>query len=164
MKEISEKLQPLWDNIRRGGKCFFIVLLSLLLSAIGNAALAEHEMQIDFSFDTQAMPEKEIAGYRLYKEGNLECQSGPVDPQNISCTIASITGTFAYTLSAFFTDGYESPQSTPYNFSINQSLAIKGLQVLSGQSVSGISDMGSLASGAAVDLADVIHLLRQSAQ
>jgi hypothetical protein len=138
-------------------------LVLLLLPAFGQAALEEHGIQVDFAFDASSVVGKQLAGYRLYKEGELICESGPIEEQSLSCSIASTTGTFAFTLSAYYDDGTESPQSAPFDFTIFGSEApILGLQVLTGQPITGISGMGNLAGTDAIELADVIHLLRQA--
>lgn len=156
--------QYLCSNLTRVGRYFFAALFYLLLPAITNAAMEAHEMQIDFFFDSQSVPGKEIAGYRLYKEGNLECETGPIEPQSIACTVASPAGTFAFTLSVFFDDGYESPQSAPFDFYIHDDTSpIKVLQVLVDRFPPDINGLGSIAGNAAVNLADVIHLLRHAA-
>jgi hypothetical protein len=130
----------------------------------GNALIKEHNLQVDFSFNTAAMPGKQVAGYRLYKEGDLVCETGPVTPQSISCTITSITGAFDFSLSAFYDDGSESPQSSPFSVTIvDESSPLLGLQALTGQSPSGIGGLGTVAGNATVDLADVIQLLRNQA-
>lgn len=136
----------------------------LLLPDVGNAALEEYEIVVEFSYDTQAIPGKEVAGYRLYKDDSLLCQTGPVEPQKISCMVDR-PGSFSYTLSAIYNDGFESPQSSPAKFTIfDLTLAIQGLQVLTGQLPSEIDGLGQIAGNGTVDLADVIHSLRQMGQ
>lgn len=95
------------------GICFFA-------AAIGQAQQNEHTLQIGFSFDTQAIPDRQVSGYRIYKEDNLLCESGPVEPQIITCSFISNPGTYAFTLTALYDIGIESPPSAPFTLSIGQ--------------------------------------------
>lgn len=103
---------------------FFCILLSgvsLAFTSPANASVLQqelHEIQIDFSFDTQSVADKSVTGYHLYKDGVLVCQAGPVEPQSFSCDIYSDVGTFDFTISAVYDDLSESPQSAPFAFAI----------------------------------------------
>lgn len=93
--------------------CFFA-------AAIAQAQQDEHTLQIGFSFDTQAIPDRQVTGYRIYKEDILLCESGPVEPQIITCSFISNPGTYAFTLSAIYDIGVESPPSAPFTLAIGQ--------------------------------------------
>lgn len=95
------------------GICFFA-------AAIAQAQQDEHTLQIGFSFDTQAIPDRQVTGYRIYKEDILLCESGPVEPQIITCSFISNPGTYAFTLSAIYDIGVESPPSAPFTLAIGQ--------------------------------------------
>ncbi|NNK97153.1 MAG: hypothetical protein HKP41_22595, partial [Desulfobacterales bacterium] len=47
----------------------------LFMAASGNAVVVEEELQIDFSFDTEAIPDKDVISYRLYEEDIIVCES-----------------------------------------------------------------------------------------
>ncbi|MCK5515391.1 MAG: PKD domain-containing protein, partial [Desulfobulbaceae bacterium] len=98
-----------------------------------------HELQINFSFDTEAIPDRQVAGYRLYMEGDPVCETAQVEPQtqNIACTIVCEDGTYAFTLSALFDDSSESPQSAPFIFALVLSIIDPPTAVLSSSAAAG---------------------------
>ena len=105
-----------------------------------------------------------MSGYRLYKEGINLCEEGVVEPQMITCMVDT-PGTFDFTLSVLYSDDSESPQSAPFEFSVtNQYLAMKGLQVLTGQQATDTEGLGNVAGNTTIGLEDVIQSLRQMAQ
>ena len=66
------------------------------------------------------IPSKQVIGYRLYQEGNPACDSNSYDLQSMTCLITSEPGTFNFTMSALYSDQSESPQSTPFPFTITE--------------------------------------------
>jgi hypothetical protein len=100
------------------GICFFA-------AAIAQAQQNEHTLQIGFSFDTQAIPDRQVTGYRIYKEDDLLCESGPVEPQIITCSFISNPGTYAFTLTALYDIGVESPPSAPFTLAIGQAANVQ---------------------------------------
>lgn len=140
-----------------------VICISAILFPDHSKALDhDYEVSVEFSFDANSVPGKEVSGYRLYKEGINLCEESAVQPQIMSCTVKA-PGTFDFTLSVLFSDGSESPQSSPFTFSVTSTdAAIVALQVLSGQNPQDIEDLGNIAGTSTVDMADVIHSLRQS--
>lgn len=59
-----------------------------------------------------------VSGYRLYQNGQLACQSTHSKATSIDCQVTLNTSTANFTLTALFTNGTESPHSTPFAFSI----------------------------------------------
>jgi len=94
------------------------VLFFLVIPLTGNVLGGQHEVQVEFSFDIEAAPGKQIAGYYLYMEGQEVCSTGPVDPQHIVCMITAEDGTHQFTLAARYDDNSLSPQSAPFPFTI----------------------------------------------
>jgi len=84
-----------------------------------NMLLAEKSrqtLQIDFSFYDTGGPGRQVAGYRLYRNGMPLCESGPVEPQSMLCEIRIKSGTYGFTLAAVYTDNSESPHSVPFAY------------------------------------------------
>ncbi|MCB2173684.1 hypothetical protein KQH41_00300 [bacterium] len=142
--------------------CLLLLSGLLLLPAIGNAMIKEHTVQIDFNFDCQAIPDKTVVGYRLYKEGVLACESDASVENSLNCNITTPTGKFAFTLVALYNDGSTSMESAPFLFTVvDETSPILGLLALAGQSPEDISGLGEMVGESTIDLADIIHLLRQ---
>ncbi len=146
------------------GGCFFFLLTTLIP---GHSKALDHiyQVSIEFSFDTQAPDIPEVTGYQLYKDGiPLLCEESLTEPQVMTCAVDT-PGTFNFTLAAVYLNGRESPQSAPFQFSVtSEDVALVALQVLSGQNPQDIETLGSLAGTPVIDMADIIHSLKQSVQ
>ena len=143
-----------------------ICLLSFLtiLSPNYSEALAPYEVSIQFSFDTESPDIPEVSRYRLYKDGIAFCEESLTESQVLTCTVDT-PGTFDFTLAAVYINGRESPRSAPFRFSVtNEDAALVALQVLSGQNPQDVETLGSLTGTPVIEMADIIHSLRQSVQ
>ncbi len=98
---------------------FFIFYL-IWGSGLPAAQAGQYDIQVDFTFDSTADPSKQVVGYRLYQQGNPACDSSSYDLQSMTCVITSDPGTYNFTMSARYSDQTESPQSTPFPFTINE--------------------------------------------
>ena len=81
------------------------------MPTIGNAQNNVYTVQVDFFFDTQAIPGRTVIGYRLYMDNESICNVGAVDPQTITCSFTADAGTYAFSLSAIYNLGAESRPS-----------------------------------------------------
>jgi len=59
-----------------------------------------------------------VAGYNLYQEGELACQAYGATSTSMDCEVSLNSNTTSFTLAVLFTDGSESPQSSPFYFTI----------------------------------------------
>ncbi len=145
------------------GLCF-LSLLTILLPSHSVAVDWAYEVSIQFSFDTEAPDIPEVTGYRLYKDGVEFCEESLPASQVMTCTVDT-PGSFDFTLAAVYINGRESPQSAPFRFSVtSEDAALVALQVLSGQDPQDIETLGSVAGAPNIEMADIIHSLRQAAQ
>lgn len=78
-------------------------------------------LQIALSYDTTTLTEKTLAGYRLYEDTKLVCETSDPTATSITCNFVTTDGTHSYQLAAYFTDGTEGAKSEPYAFSISAS-------------------------------------------
>ncbi|GAB6194014.1 fibronectin type III domain-containing protein [Desulfocastanea catecholica] len=78
-------------------------------------------LEIEFAFPLPDYTEKQLSGYKLYKEGAEVCATFQPDVTRINCDIPTEQGTFSFTLSACYSDGTESPQSPVFPFTISSS-------------------------------------------
>ncbi|WP_163337104.1 PKD domain-containing protein [Desulfopila sp. IMCC35008] len=96
-----------------------VVNICLLAIVPVNATVNEHEIQVDFTINTQEVSEKTVSTYRLYKENELVCEAEvPVGTQTFNCTFYTEDGTFNFYLAAYYTDETESLHSAPFPFTI----------------------------------------------
>jgi PKD repeat protein len=57
-----------------------------------------------------------LAGYRLYQEGQLACQTSSSTATSLGCQVSMSTTSASFTLTAAFANGTESPHSSPFTF------------------------------------------------
>jgi hypothetical protein len=118
MNMVTNMKQYLWILFSRYHLAACVVFISLFISVIGNAQDNEYTIQVDFFFDTQAIPGRTVVGYRLYMDDESICEVGPVDPQAITCSLIADAGTYEFSLSAIYNLGAESRPSNKFTFKI----------------------------------------------
>lgn len=57
-----------------------------------------------------------VSGFKLYKDGTVACQVEGASATSLDCQVTLENSTANFTLTAFFTDGTESPHSAPVAF------------------------------------------------
>lgn len=142
----------------------FLIVLCSLTAAFETAHAKEHSIHIQFQYNINAIPEKQVEGYNLYKAGDLICNTSlsETETQDFECSFESPGGAFPFTLTALFNDGTESPHSAPFSLLlVDESTAVLGLQVLSGQTPEGTDGIGSQTGTDQIDMADVINMLQE---
>ena len=77
-----------------------------------------HDIHVSFNFDTGNDQGNRISGFRLYKEGELLCETKDPNSKSIDCDIASSGGSFLFTMTTFYKDGSESRHSEPFTYTI----------------------------------------------
>jgi PKD repeat protein len=90
-------------------------------TTVPQASANNHDIHIVWTYDFQPDDGRILEGYYLYKEGTKICTSNTPTDRSMDCTFESPEGTFDFTLTAFCTDGYESPHSSPYTFTLGTS-------------------------------------------
>lgn len=114
------------------------ILIPLLFSlccfipGFSSAAVTPHDIHIEWSYDYQPTDGKILAGYHLYKDGIQVCTTDNPEDKTMDCIIDSEPGTFNFTLTAFHTDGTESPHSPPYSFNLGTEAAAPVTEVTEG--------------------------------
>ncbi len=150
-------------------------LVYLFTTTTGYTAVSEHTLQINFFFDTEAVPDKQVTGYRLYMEGDPVCETTQVEPQiqSINCSVISEDGTHTFTLSALYDDNSVSPQSNPFLFTlvlkgdingdglIDLKDVIIGLQVLMNLTPSELVKAGDVNNDGKIGLEEVLYCLKK---
>ena len=122
----TNKKQTIWILLNRYHIAASVLFISFITSAIANAQDIggslenEYTIQVDFFFDTEAIPGRTVAGYRLYMGDEAICEVGPVDPQTISCSFMAAAGTYEFSLSAMYNRGAESRPSNAFALRIGE--------------------------------------------
>jgi len=141
-----------------------MVLACFLAASYETGYAKDHSIHIQFQYNTDAVPGKEVVGYNLYKNEETICNTGisETTTQAFECTFESPGGSFPFTLTALFDDETESPHSAPFSlFLVDESMVILGLQVLSGQAPENSEGIGGVSGSSTLDMADIIDMLRQ---
>lgn len=112
------KQQRFWNSLNWYICVFCTSLLGLFITNNLYAAVNEYEIQVDYSFNTLAVPDKDVSGYRLFKENEEIYYFEPTETQTISCTVLSESGTYNFYLSAVYNDTSESPLSDPFQYTL----------------------------------------------
>ena len=99
-------------------KKLIVLLITLGCIVPGYSFAATHNIHIEWTYDLQPVEGRTLAGYYLYKEGTKICTSNNSTDRAMDCDFESANGTFNFTLTAFSTDGTESPHSIPYTFTV----------------------------------------------
>ena len=145
------------------GVCF-LSFLTFLIPDHSEAVDWNYQLSIQYSYDTQSGDIPEVSRYRLYKDGIAFCEEDATESQVITCAVDT-PGTFDFVLAAVYINGRESPHSVPFRFSVtSEDAALVALQVLSGQNPQNIETLGNLAATPVIEMADIIHSLKQSVQ
>ena len=95
----------------------FFLLLLFIIPTISNAA-EMHTLEIDFSFTAPDNSAKQLLGYRLYKASEQVCETNDPSSSKMTCDFLAEDGTYNFTLTAYYTDGTESPASPSFPFTI----------------------------------------------
>lgn len=92
---------------------------SVTVSAADPVTSDTYSVHLEWTHDYELLEGRTLAGYYLYKEGVKICTSTTPDNRVMDCSFESAAGTFDFTLTAFCTDGFESPHSSPYTFTLS---------------------------------------------
>ena len=77
------------------------------------------DINLQWSYDYQPIEGKTLEGYHLYKEGTRICTTNTPENRAMDCSFESLPGTYEFTLTAYCTEGDESPHSAPYSFTLS---------------------------------------------
>ena len=102
-------------------KKLLFLLISLRFLIPGYSFAATQNIYIEWTYDYQPVEGRVLAGYHLYKEGLEICTSNIPTDRTMNCTFDSEDGIFNFTLTAFFDDGYISPHSPTFTYTLTSS-------------------------------------------
>ena len=104
-------------------------LFVLCLSPIITHAAVTKTLEVELAFNDPGT--QQHLGYRLYKEGTRVCQTTNPSASKISCDLTTEPGTFNFALTAYYSNGSESPSSPSFPFTINSTTSQPPTAVLS---------------------------------
>jgi len=96
----------------------FIRLLFTLLCSLPFSASATTTQTIHVDWSYTPPSESVVSGFKLYQEGVFACETHDSTATAMDCPVTLTTTTTNFTLTATFSDGTESPQSTPFAFTL----------------------------------------------
>lgn len=99
-------------------RLLFLLLCICLLPTTGAAAQLR-TLEVELSFDIASVTGKTVAGYKLYQDSLLVCETNDPAATTILCEFLTEDGPHTYELAARFTDNTESPKSAPFTFTIS---------------------------------------------
>ncbi len=99
------------------------IFLSILIPTLSSGA-SLHKVHLDWDYDDQAVEGESLVGFRLYKEGVLIAQINDPSARSADCRLQSEEGTFTFTLTALYSQGTETPHSSPYTFTLSSSTLV----------------------------------------
>ena len=99
----------LWSTAGRLGLLVVLCLALLLPAAL--CAAAPQQIQITWSYSGSAV---DLAGFRLYKDAALACESTDPAARAMTCTVDLGGASALFTMTAFDVSGAESSQSTAF--------------------------------------------------
>ncbi|HIP83313.1 MAG TPA: hypothetical protein EYH19_07045, partial [Desulfocapsa sulfexigens] len=100
-------------------KKIIFLLISLGFFIPGYSFAATQDIHIEWTYDYESAGGRPLAGYYLYQEGVKICTSNTPTGRVMDCTFESEDGTFDFPFTAFYNDGYESPHSSAYSFTLS---------------------------------------------
>ncbi len=103
-------------------KLLLLLLVLLSTATLSNAAVVR-TLQINFDYFPPDIPDQDLLGFRLYKEGQLVCETSVPSESSITCDIESEDGTFNFALAGVYSNDIESSHSPSYPFTITSDLA-----------------------------------------
>ena len=90
---------------------FLALLICGLTIAVSSAAKSIH---VEWGFTPPTEPT--VTGFKLYQEGSAVCQTQDPNATAMDCEVTLTAATTNFTLTATFSDGTESPHSSPFAY------------------------------------------------
>ena len=78
-----------------------------------------HDIHIEWAFDDTLVGNSNVHGFRLFKDDVCICYFIGKDTREGECMFNSPPGTYLFTMTAVQPDGYQSPHSDDYDFTID---------------------------------------------
>ena len=90
------------------------VLIVVVLIPLSGWAETSRSVHVEWGYTPPSEPA--VTGFQLYQEGVSVCQVQDGDATSMDCSVSLTTNPTQFTLTALFTDGTESPHSSPFTF------------------------------------------------
>ncbi len=90
-----------------------------------------------------------VSGYNLYKEGALACQTQNNSATSMDCNVSLTADTTNFTLTAAFSNGTESPHSSPFTLTVSTASTTPPTAVISSSAAAGQAPLAVSFNGSA---------------
>lgn len=111
----------------------WVMLVILFMMPFNILGQQSYRISVEFSFNADAVPNKTVAGYRLYKAGEQLCEVPPPVDMILECVFISDPGIYNFTMATVYDDDTLSPSSAEYSFNLTDDMdrpeAIGGFSV-----------------------------------
>ncbi|MBW1636710.1 MAG: PKD domain-containing protein, partial [Deltaproteobacteria bacterium] len=77
-------------------------------------------LSVDFTFVPQNDGDRQLLGYKLYQNNQEVCKTSDPAASRFTCDFLTEDGTFDFTLTAYYSDGTESEQSSSFPLTVGQ--------------------------------------------
>lgn len=98
-------------------KLLLFLFIFLLIPGVSCGA-AFRSLNIEFTFAPLDDSDRQLLGYKLYKNGAEVCKTNDPGASRITCEFNTEEGTFDFTLTAYYSNDTESRPSTSFPFTI----------------------------------------------
>ncbi len=109
-------------------KLLIFLLIGSFLPIQAIASRSCH-LQIEYSYEDLSYGEKELRGFRLYKNGEKICEVEDPNSRSFECDFQSDRGSFNFTLAPYFNDSSTGAQSPDYvaGIGLNELAVVQGV-------------------------------------
>jgi len=128
----------------------FLLTLICCLPGLASAATSQ-SIHVEWGYTPPNTPA--VTGFKLYQEGVFACQTQDPAATAMDCQVTLTAATTNFTLTATFSDGTESPHSSPFAFASPTSTPVSAVitsNTLSGPTPLAISFSASSSTGSLV--------------
>ncbi len=96
------------------------ILLTVFLCGVALATVRTVQVEFAFTKPQEPPPAPQLLGYKLYREGEFVCSSYKTTVFVMDCRVDVTKPNTLFTMSAYYSDGTEGPQSPTYNFEYSE--------------------------------------------
>ena len=105
--------------MRKHAKILLVIVTCLIIPM--SAFTIPREIHVEWDFQYAG----DVAGFRLYHENKLACQTDDPNATSLDCSVDLPDGEALFTMKSYITDGTESEPSQPYSYIFSTGLKAK---------------------------------------
>jgi len=101
---------------------FFCLIQFSFFFPQSGCAWGDRVVSISASWSFTPPTNKKLAGFRLYKNGERVCVLSNPSKRTLDCQVKVKPSILSFTLTAYFSDGRESPHSAPFLVDLSKNI------------------------------------------